>query len=377
MSTTFVAPRPQAGFTPRYALARDNFLRAASRASGSLEHHVLPEYRGSEWEALALDAALIPSDRPGGPIVVVSSGIHGVEGICGSGCQVATLEDADLLAKAARQGVDLLFLHAINPHGFSHLRRANEDNVDLNRNFLDFADPPPDTNPAYAELHDLLLPTTWPPSPEVLQSLQAYIARHGIAAYRRTVTAGQRSRPDGLFYAGNRPTWSNRMVRDLLRRHVATRPIVAWVDLHTGLGPWGHGEKIHAGPPDATALAAGRATWGADVVAAWEGDSASAQVLGFLTLSARDECPDTELLSIALEFGTVPYDHFLDAVRGDHWLHRHPEAPPELAQRIRQDMVAAFYQDNDAWRGMVTAQSRVAVLQACLALGSRSRGTHG
>ena len=28
-------------------------------------------------------------------------------------------------------------IHALNPFGFAHLRRANEDNVDLNRNFVD------------------------------------------------------------------------------------------------------------------------------------------------------------------------------------------------------------------------------------------------
>lgn len=377
MSPAFAAPRPQADFSPSYAQARANFLRVASQATATLEHHVLPGHLGREGEELALDAALLPSEQPGGPLVVVSSGIHGVEGICGSGCQVAMLNDADLLAKASRQGVDLLFLHALNPHGFSYWRRANEDNVDLNRNFLDFAAPPRDANLAYADLHDLLLPATWPPAHEVTQALQAYIAQHGAAAYRQAVTAGQRNHPDGMFYAGNRPTWSNRVVRDLLRRHAATRPALAWVDLHTGLGPWGHGEKIHAGPPNATALAAGRATWGADVVAAWEGGSASEQVLGFLTLSAQEECPDTELLSIALEFGTVPYENFLDAVRGDHWLHGHPEAPPDLADRIRQDMVAAFYQDDDTWRGMVAAQSRVAVLQACLSLGARNRGAQG
>jgi len=31
---------------------------------------------------------------------------------------------------------------AVNPHGFAWLRRVNEDNVDLNRNFIDFPQPP-------------------------------------------------------------------------------------------------------------------------------------------------------------------------------------------------------------------------------------------
>ena len=57
------------------------------------------------------------------------------------------------------------FLHALNPYGFSHLRRTNEDNVDLNRNFRDFSTLPP-PNAAYAEVHGFMVPATWPPSPE-------------------------------------------------------------------------------------------------------------------------------------------------------------------------------------------------------------------
>jgi hypothetical protein len=32
--------------------------------------------------------------------------------------------------------VTLVFIHAVNPYGFHHDRRVNEDNIDINRNFL-------------------------------------------------------------------------------------------------------------------------------------------------------------------------------------------------------------------------------------------------
>jgi len=157
-------------------------------------------------------------------------------------------------------------------------------------------------------------------------------------------------------------------VRDLLRRHGARRARIAWVDLHTGLGPRGHGEKIHAGRTAQADLLRGRRLWGADVVAAWEGQSASEQVRGPVVGCVHDECPQAEVAAIALEFGTVPYDDFLDALRADQWLHTHSEAPAALAASIRQGMRDAFYVDADDWRGMVAAQARVAVLQACLGL---------
>jgi hypothetical protein len=64
--------------------------------------------------------------------------------------------------RRATQGVAVLYVHALNPYGFSHIRRATHENVDLNRNFHDFSKPLP-VNEAYRELHPLLLPDQWPP----------------------------------------------------------------------------------------------------------------------------------------------------------------------------------------------------------------------
>ena len=52
------------------------------------------------------------------------------------------------------------------------------------------------------------------------------------------------------------------------------------------------------------------------------------------------------------------------ALRADHWLHKHPEAPADLADSIRARMVEAFYTDTDAWRGQIVSQARQAMFQA-------------
>lgn len=177
-----------------------------------------------------------------------------------------------------------------NPHGFSYLRRGNEDNIDLNRNCLDFDKNGATLNPEYASLHPLLIPTTWPPSEEVQQALNDLIQQMGTAAFKRAATAGQSSHSNGLFYSGKAPSWSNLTVRKILRQHGSQRSQIAWIDLHTGLGPRGHGEKIHAGRTVEDDLLRGRRLWGADVVAAWEGASTSAQVLGPVVSCVYEEC---------------------------------------------------------------------------------------
>ena len=72
-------------------------------------------------------------------LLVVSSACHGVEGFCGSGVQVALLEDADWHRAAPDAGVAVLYVHGLNPWGFSWWRRTTHENVDLNRNFRDFS----------------------------------------------------------------------------------------------------------------------------------------------------------------------------------------------------------------------------------------------
>ena len=352
----------RAHFGATYADARRRFLGAATARGARIDSRVHPDACGVEGEALAMDAALLgPADAPA--MVVITSGTHGAEGFCGSGCQVALLQDAAFVRAAQDAGVALLLVHAVNPYGFSHLRRVNEDNVDLNRNFRDWSTPPP-ANPGYAAAHDVLLPDTWPPTPANQQALAGLVAQQGAATFQATVTRGQYEFPNGLFYGGAGPTWSNRTLRALLREHVAPRRRFAWIDVHTGLGPAGHGEKIYMGRDDPADLARTRACFGADVTSFHQGTSVSAAVQGWIGLAAYGECPATEFTGIGLEYGTVPLDVGLQALRGDHWLHVHPDADAPLRAAIKSAVRGAFYTDEDAWKARVLEQARAAAGQA-------------
>lgn len=354
-------------FSPTYRQARTRFLEGAARAGLAIQSlaHPLP---GREGEALALDTA-----RDGPPdaerLLVVTSACHGVEGHCGSGVQVFALHDEEWRAKAQAAGVAVLYVHALNPHGFSWTRRVTHENVDLNRNFQDFARPLPD-NPAYAEVHGLMLPPEWPPTPANRAAVAAYAAQHGAAALQAAVSRGQHRFADGLFFGGQAPTWSNQAWRTVLRREAGHARRLAWIDLHTGLGPSGIGERIFACRDDAAALARARAWWGAGVTSIYDGSSTSAFLTGMAFNAVYEECPQAEYTGLALEYGTVPFDEVIEALRGDHWLHQHPDAPPALAAQIRARLLAAFYTDTDVWKGQVISQARQAMFQAADGLAS-------
>ncbi|MEN9539394.1 MAG: hypothetical protein RLZZ126_1629 [Pseudomonadota bacterium] len=352
-------------FSASYAEARVKFLEAAARAGCSIESHEHP-LKGRDGETLAMDVA-----RLGAPdaerVMLVSSACHGVEGYCGSGVQVFSLHDEDLLQQAQAQGVALLFIHALNPYGFSHIRRVTHENVDLNRNFHDFSKPLP-VNAAYRDVAKLLVPADWPPGLATHAATAAYIATRGMKAFQAATSQGQHEFPQGLFFGGTAPTWSNTTLRGVLRQHAGRATRLGWVDVHTGLGPSGHGERIFAGPDRAEDVARARAWWdgggATPVTSIYDGSSTSAYLTGLMWMAAHQECPGTEVTSMAMEYGTQPMLDVMNAMRGEQWLQLHPKAPQEQAKKIKQQMLEAFYTDTDAWKGQVISQARQAILQA-------------
>jgi hypothetical protein len=359
-------------FSASYAEARKKFLDAVALAGLTVQSHVHP-LAGRDGEVLATDVAL--DGEPGADkLFIVTSACHGVEGYCGSGVQVFALHDADWRRRAREAGVAVLYVHALNPYGFSHIRRVTHENVDLNRNFHDFSEALP-ANPAYAELHPLLLPEVWPPDAANQQAIGEFLATRGEPALQAAVTGGQHAFADGLFFGGTAPTWSNATFRQVLREHGTRCKRLGWIDLHTGLGPSGVGERIFACRDDAAAFARADAWWGGGgqtpITSIYDGSSTSAFLTGLMWSALYEECPQAEYTGMALEYGTVPVMAVLQALRAEHWLHNHPDAPAPLAAAIKQQMRDAFYTDTVEWKEAVVRQAREAFCQAVDGLAAR------
>lgn len=352
-------------FAGSYAEARVKFLRAATDAGLSIRSHEHPE-RGREGETLAIDVAL-QGPKDAAAMLVISSGCHGIEGFCGSAVQVALIRDQSWLDQASANGLAVLYIHALNPHGFSWLRRVTHENVDLNRNFVDFSRELP-RNLGYDDIAHLAVPPDWPLSEAVIAEAQRYIADRGFAAFIAALSGGQYHHPQGQMYGGQQPCWSNLVLRQVLREHARDVEQLGWIDIHTGLGPCGHGERIFFNQNDATALARTRSWWGPTVTSYYDGSSDSAPLSGNLWCGIRDECPQAEYTGIALEFGTLHYEKVMLALTADHWLHLQTATYPSVASRIRQEMIEAFFVDTAEWKEAVLTQTFCAAAQAVVAL---------
>jgi len=355
-----------AHFAPSYRDARARFLAEAQAAGLAVHSHPHP-LPGRDGEPLAMDVARL-GEPDAAAVLLVSSACHGVEGFCGSGVQRALLADAALLAQAQARGVALVFIHALNPHGFSWWRRTTHENIDLNRNFHDFSQPLP-ANAAYDELAPLIVPAHWPPSAAVLASVAQVKAQRGNKAWQAAVSGGQHRHPDGLFYGGLGPSWSHTTLRSVLRQHGQRCQRLGWIDLHTGLGPRGVGERIFACRDDDGALARAKAWWGEPITSIYDGSSTSAPLTGLMWSAAYQDCAQAEYTGIALEFGTLPIGAMLDALRAGQWLANHPETGAPQRRAIEQQLRDAFYVDADDWKQQVVEQGRLVAAQAVAGLG--------
>ena len=94
------------------------------------------------------------------------------------------------------------------------------------------------------------------------------------------------------------------------------------------------------------------------------GPSTSARLSGMAFEAVYGECPQATYTGMALEYGTLPMNEVMFALRADQWLENHPETPAEQALAIKRQTRDAFYTDTPAWKRQVLDQAHEAALQA-------------
>jgi succinylglutamate desuccinylase len=365
VSSTVIATEKQTGtevmqyFSENYTEARRKFLDAAHAAGADVEHFQNP-HSEPQGEPIFTDLALI-GPRDANTFLVLSSGTHGVEGFTGSAIQTGLLQAG---FGELPPDTGLLFIHAINPYGFAHLRRFNEDNVDLNRNFRDHSDPYP-PNPGYDELADAISPASlsiWANTKSTIKLFWFGLTK-GRDALKKAISGGQYNHPQGLFYGGKEEAWSNKNIRTIAKTYLGSAKRVVMVDFHTGLGPYGHGEVIMNEPEQSPAYDRAVTWWGDRVKNSFSGESVSIHLEATLKKGFSAMLPDAEITAVTLEFGTVEPMQVFQALRAENWLHHYGTIDHPKAKEIKTELLRVFYPDNDAWKQQVWHQGKEVVEQ--------------
>lgn len=325
---------------------REDFVEAASRQGADLTEFVHPTAADQQGRPLAVDVAYLEGRQPDVAVIIIS-GTHGIEGRFGSRVQREWIRASRSKPEAA-----VLLIHILNPYGFAWARRCDENNVDINRNFIDFSRPLP-TNEAYACRAVDIAPLSWagPGRERADLALGQWISESGQVAVQQALTSGQYEFSDGLFFGGVKQSWSRAVIEAVFSKFLARMRRVVLLDLHSGLGPRASCQVILK----AGSLSQTRQFF-SDVVVPGAAAAVSSPLSGTLAEAAPYLIPRADVISAVAEFGTLPPMQVLNALRGENWLHHHGRkgrpAPADI-EAIRDAMIAAFAPDDAAWNESV------------------------
>ena len=360
-------------FSRDYFASREQFRRLVGR-SGSSAHisYTHPWARGPQGERLTTDVAVFGA-KGADRLLIVGSGTHGIEGYCGAGAIAHVLQSG--LTDRLPANLQLVLIHALNSYGFAWERRTDEWNVDLNRNFVEFSARVFEANPVYDDIHPHLVPgDLYGPLHEAGdEAIRSLMKRLGADVYHETVSRGQHRYADGLFYGGASPTWSRIWFETMLRyQWMRGKKRVGMIDIHSGLGPCGHGELLLS----RDAVEHRRALdWFGEDAETWSKSSKGPVAVDSLGGSIRQPffrwAHLAEMTVAGLEFGTVPLEVEREALRLDNLLHLHSQPGTPEWSKIKALMRAAFFVETEEWCRQIAEQTLLRVRQAIAGL-SRS-----
>lgn len=221
-----------------YEESRQAFLELANSSGGELNFHKVPGQFESDlsFETLYFPPLSGNKER----LLILTSGIHGIEGFTGSALQRYFMASNFFNLKDEDTGI--LIIHGINPFGFKHEKRVTESNVDLNRNFDVSEELFHAENPGYAELYPFLNPKRPYSKISFYQSAIFFILKYGMDSLRKAILKGQYQFPDGIFFGGKGFEPQVSLIQNEVTRLGKGYERILLVDLHTGYGKRG---KLH------------------------------------------------------------------------------------------------------------------------------------
>lgn len=371
MLSPLLAPSELSSFSSCYSEATEKFVQLAEALPLASTLQRL-SYAGLTPSGAALETPYVwIGPREARQVLVLMSAVHGVEGYSGSAIQVDLLRRLSTGQAVLPEGLAVVMVHAVNAWGFAWGRRVDEQGIDVNRNFVDFTAPP--NNDGYASLAKHLVPDA-AVTPENDAVLAAYRQAHGQYQYELAVSGGQYQFPDGLFYGGTAPSQARINLERVIADVSHHQPDIAVLDLHTGLGPYGHGELICDHPEASAGLTAAQRWYGNAITMPGIGESCSVPKTGLVDYAWHEVMGDNSCY-ITLEYGTFPITELLGSLREDHRINKPGmmDYDSDNNRRVRERLIQHFYPAQAQWQTMVLLRARQVIQLACVGLAKASK----
>ena len=316
---------------------------------------------------LSIDTVYIPAQNKTNKLIIMTSGVHGIEGFAGSAIQryfMNEVLDAELL-----QNTGVLLIHAINPYGFKFGRRVSENKVDLNRNFdVDkglFAV----KNDNYTKVNKILNPRKKATAGYFENGVffiktVRYILQHSMKILRTSILKGQYEFKNGIFYGGNDFEPQKKWLENLISGKLGDYNSVFVIDIHTGYGKRG---KLHILPgyvQDKKRNALLETTFKDYAVDRPSNENKFIIVKGgFRDYVGNLINTDKNYIGVVFEFGTLNSQNLFGSVRSLHNMiienqaFHHGNKNRKTEEKIKKRFREMFFPSSKKWRSQIMKQA--------------------
>lgn len=321
-----------------------------------------------EEEDLYIDTIYLPSNAEQKNLVVLTTGVHGIEGYIGS--VMLDVFWQEIYPELNKDNTGVLIIANVNPYGMKYHRRYNENNVDLNRNFiLDWNTFDTTVNKDYPKVDKFLGPQKnmgnafWHEA-GFYASMVKEVVVNGADSISNALLGGQYEYPQGVYYGGAGDEQSTTYVKDVFEWTLGDGNYenIVHIDVHSGYGPR-YNMVIFNSIYETMNEAETKALFGYDNVISYDSESfyaTTGDTTDFYYRLKEQMGSDTTLFSTCFEFGTIG-DSFLDSIismkytideNQNHW---YPTTDKIMNEIVKERYQELFYPTEMEWREKTVA----------------------
>ena len=327
-------------------------------------HNVqLSSYAIDESDNLYIDSIYIPATEKQTNLIVITTGVHGIEGYIGS-VMLDVFWEEIYSTEINKANTGVLVVANVNPYGMKYHRRYNENNVDLNRNFiLDWSTFDTTVNKDYPKVDTFLGP----------QDTMGNIVGHELSFYgsmikeliedgadtiSNALLGGQYEYAEGVYYGGNGDEASTTYLKDVFKQTLESEyDNIVHIDVHSGYGPR-YNMVIFNSVFETMNEAESVELFGYDYIIANDSEdfyATTGDTTDFYYRLKEQLGSDNTLFSTCFEFGTIG-DSFLDSIismkytieeNQNHWNPSNNATTNEIIKERYQEL---FYPTEKDWR---------------------------
>ncbi|MCD4674987.1 MAG: DUF2817 domain-containing protein [Desulfobacula sp.] len=321
---------------------------------------------------LTIDYCYVPAQKSFKRLLIITSGVHGIEGYTGSAVQQMFLKE--LVKENTLDDLGLLIIHGINPYGFKHKRRVTENNVDLNRNSSIDNTLFESVNKGYNDLNTFLNQrqkvnlTSFGHFFFQLNAVQK-IFKYSMTTLRQAVLQGQYRYEKGVYFGGKALEPSVKAVTPLIQQTAYQYDMVFNIDLHTGYGANG---TMHLFPnpqkDEKKKAKIENIFFGTQID--WGDNDNFYTVTGDFATYVGAIIPEKYFLAMAFEFGTLDTQTTMGSIKALHNVIIENQGvqfgykSPRDEKGVKSRYLESYYPSSEAWRSKAINDARQTLLLA-------------